>query len=137
MALLDYVICEMNEMKAAALRTRPGVPGCETFQLDLAKIRRLAPTLKQTEGVADVFAILADATRAKILFALSQEELCVCDLAGLLGLRVSTVSQHLRLLRTARLVRHRKDGRMVYYRLADQHILTLLRVAMEHAREAD
>jgi DNA-binding transcriptional ArsR family regulator len=116
---------------------RRSVPGCETFQLDLAKIRRLEPTLKRTEGLSDTFAILADATRTKILFALSQEELCVCDLAGLLALSVSTVSHHLRLLRTARLVGYRKEGRMVYYRLADQHIVTLMRMAMEHAHEAD
>jgi DNA-binding transcriptional ArsR family regulator len=127
----------MDEMNATASEPKATVPGCETFQLDPAKIRRLAPVVKQTEGVAEVFAVLADASRAKIVFALSREELCVCDLAGLLGLRVSTVSQHLRLLRAARLVRHRKAGRMVYYRLADPHILTLLEVAMEHAREAE
>ncbi|MBI2563602.1 MAG: helix-turn-helix transcriptional regulator [candidate division NC10 bacterium] len=115
--------------------SRRTVPGCETFQLDPAKIRRLEPTLKRTEGLAEVFAILADATRTKILFALCQEELCVCDLAGLLGLSVSTVSHHLRLLRMARLVRHRKDGRMVYYHLADDHIVTLMRVCMAHIRE--
>lgn len=111
------------------------VPGCETFQLDPVKIRRLEPVLKRTEGLAEVFAILADATRTKILFALAQEELCVCDLAGLLGLNVSTVSHHLRLLRTARLVRYRKEGRMVYYHLADDHIVTLMRVCMAHIRE--
>ncbi len=115
--------------------SRRTVPGCETFQLDPGKIRRLEPTLKRTEGLAEVFANLADPTRTKILYALSQEELCVCDLAGLLGLSVSTVSHHLRLLRTARLVRHRKDGRMVYYRLEDDHIKTLMRVCAEHVRE--
>lgn len=84
-----------------------------------------------------MFAILADGTRTKLVFALSQEELCVCDLAGLLRLRVSTISQHLRLLRTARLVAYRKAGRMVYYRLADHHVLALLRLALEHTRETD
>ncbi len=114
---------------------RRTVIGCETFQLDPAKIRRLEPKLKRTEGLAEVFGILADPSRTKILFALSQEELCVCDLAGLLGLSVSTVSHHLRLLRTARLVRHRKDGRMIYYRLADDHIVMLMRMALEHVHE--
>jgi len=116
--------------------SRRSVFGCETFQLDPAKIRRLEPTLKRTEGLAEVFAILADGTRTKILFALSQEELCVCDLAGLLGLSVSTVSHHLRLLRTARLVRYRKEGRMVHYRLSDDHVVTLMQVCMTHIREA-
>lgn len=114
---------------------RRTVPGCETFQLDPAKIRRLAPTLKRVEGLADVFAILADDTRTKILFALSQEELCVCDLAGLVEMNVSTVSHHLRLLRTANLIRYRKEGRMVYYSLADDHIRTLLDVSTVHFRE--
>ena len=114
---------------------RRTVPGCESFQLDPAKIRRLAPTLKRVEGLADVFAILADETRTKILFALSQEELCVCDLAGLVGLNVSTVSHHLRLLRMANLIRYRKDGRMVYYSLTDDHIRTLLEVARVHFSE--
>ena len=114
---------------------RRTVPGCETFKLDPAKIRRLAPTLKRVEGLADVFAILADETRTKILFALSQEELCVCDLAGLVGLNVSTVSHHLRLLRMANLIRYRKDGRMVYYSLTDDHIRTLLEVARVHFSE--
>ena len=67
---------------------RRTVPGCKTFKLDTAKIRRLAPTLKRVEGLAEVFAILPDETRTKILFALSQEEPCVCDLAGLLAIRV-------------------------------------------------
>jgi len=111
------------------------VPGCATFQLDPVKLRRLAPTLKRVEGLADVFAILADDTRTKILFALSQEELCVCDLAGLVGMNVSTVSHHLRLLRMANLIRYRKAGRMVYYSLADGHIRTLLEVAQVHFSE--
>ncbi len=115
--------------------TRYSVPGCETFQLDPAKIRRLAPTLKRVEGLADVFAILADDTRTKILFALSQEELCVCDLAGLVGMNVSTVSHHLRLLRIASLIHYRKEGRMVYYHLADEHIRTLLEVSQVHFSE--
>ena len=114
---------------------RPTVPGCATFQLDPAKIRRLAPTLKRVEGLAEMFAILADETRTKILFALSQEELCVCDLAGLVGMNVSTVSHHLRLLRVANLIRYRKDGRMVYYSLADDHIRTLLEVGQVHFSE--
>jgi DNA-binding transcriptional ArsR family regulator len=110
--------------------------GCETFQLDPAKIRRLEPTLKRVEGLAGLFAILADDTRTKILFALSQEELCVCDLAGLVGMNVSTVSHHLRLLRMANLIRYRKEGRMVYYSLADDHIRTLLEVGRAHFSEA-
>lgn len=116
--------------------SRRAVIGCETFELNPATIRRLEPKLKRTEGLAEVFGILADPSRTKILFALSLEELCVCDLAGLLGLSVSTVSHHLRLLRTARLVRHRKEGRMVYYHLADDHIVMLMRMALEHVHES-
>jgi ArsR family transcriptional regulator len=87
------------------------------------------------EGLAGLFAILADDTRTKVLFALLQEELCVCDLAGLVGMNVSTVSHHLRLLRMANLIRYRKEGRMVFYSLADDHIRTLLEVGQVHFRE--
>jgi DNA-binding transcriptional ArsR family regulator len=87
------------------------------------------------EGLAGLFAILADETRTKVLFALSQEELCVCDLAGLVGMNVSTVSHHLRLLRMADVIRFRKEGRMVYYSLADDHIRTLLEVGQAHFSE--
>jgi DNA-binding transcriptional ArsR family regulator len=80
--------------------------------------------------------MLGDATRVRILDALAHAELCVCDLATLLDLSESTVSHQLRLLRSLRLVRPRRDGRMVFYALDDQHITRLLQAGLGHVGEA-
>jgi len=85
-------------------------------------------------GLAETFAALADSNRAKIIYSLIGQELCVCDIACVIGISESAVSQHLRILRTLRLVRQRKDGRMMYYSLKDDHIQTLLDVCLEHAQ---
>ncbi len=85
--------------------------------------------------VADIFKILGDPTRVKILHALSLHEMCVCDLSALLGMSHSAVSHQLRLLRNAGLVRYRREGKMVYYTLADEHVVRLIQMGVEHARE--
>lgn len=83
-----------------------------------------------------MFALLADPNRWRILHALSlTDELCVCDLALLVGMGQSAVSHQLRLLRTSRTVERRKAGRIVYYRLADDHVRHLLTDALRHAEE--
>ena len=79
--------------------------------------------------------LVADPTRLKILSALSTCELCVCDLAAVVGISESAVSHQLRLLRTGRVVTYRKEGRVAYYRLLDHHVTTLIENALEHARE--
>lgn len=87
-------------------------------------------------GVADLFDTLADPTRVRILQALSlTDEVCVCDLALLLGLSVSGLSHQLRLLRDRGAVTRRKAGRIVYYRLADGHVRRLLQDGLGHAGE--
>lgn len=86
-------------------------------------------------GLADTFRLLGDPTRVRILSALSASELCVCDLAALLGASSSAVSHQLRLLRTARLVRYRREGKMVYYALDDEHIRALLAEGTRHVAE--
>ncbi len=84
--------------------------------------------------LAETFSALGDSNRVKILFALSTTELCVCDLAAVVGISESAVSQHLRLLRSMRWVKGRREGRMVYYSLADQHVRDLLGIELEHTR---
>ena len=86
-------------------------------------------------GLAETFRLLGDPTRVRILSALAASELCVCDLAALLGVTSSAVSHQLRLLRTARLVRYRKEVKMVYYALDDEHIRTLLAEGLRHVTE--
>lgn len=82
--------------------------------------------------LAETFRVLGDTTRVRILHALSLEELCVCDIASLLGTTKSAVSHQLRLLRSLRVVKYRKDGRIVYYSLEDSHVANLLREGLSH-----
>jgi ArsR family transcriptional regulator, lead/cadmium/zinc/bismuth-responsive transcriptional repressor len=87
------------------------------------------------ESLTEIFRVLGDPTRVRILDALSQAELCVGAIAGRLGLTESAVSHQLRLLRNARIVRSRRDGRMIYYALDDKHVLTLFRQGLRHVQE--
>jgi ArsR family transcriptional regulator, lead/cadmium/zinc/bismuth-responsive transcriptional repressor len=86
-------------------------------------------------ALAEIFKTLGDTTRVRILDALSHGEVCVCDLAGVLGLTESAVSHQLRLLRSLRLVKARRDGRHIYYTLADQHVVKLFEQGLEHVQE--
>jgi ArsR family transcriptional regulator, lead/cadmium/zinc/bismuth-responsive transcriptional repressor len=113
---------------------------CDVFHIDPARVARLREALIGSEAVsalAETFRVLGDPTRVRMLDALSHGELCVCDLATLLGLTESAVSHQLRLLRSLRLVRARRAGRMVYYALDDRHIVTLFKQGLIHVAESD
>ena len=84
--------------------------------------------------VSEIFRVLGDGTRVRILDAVSREELCVCDISALLGMTPSAVSHHLRTLRNLRLVKHRREGKKVYYSLKDSHVTLLLSQALDHVR---
>jgi ArsR family transcriptional regulator len=86
-------------------------------------------------ALAEIFKVLGDPTRVKILYILLQEKLCVCDIASVLGMTNSAISHQLRLLRNLKLVKFRKEGKMVYYSLDDDHIKKLLEMGVEHAEE--
>ena len=86
-------------------------------------------------ALAETFRVLGDPTRLRIAFALSREELCVCDLATLLGVSQSVVSHSLRALRQMRLVRYRKAGKIAYYALDDAHIASLIGEGFRHVEE--
>ena len=101
----------------------------------VAQARAALPGEAHTAAATTFLKLLGDPTRLNLLSALSRTELCVCDLAAVVGLSESAVSHQLRLLRTGRLVAFRKEGRVVYYRLADEHVTTLIRSALDHARE--
>ena len=85
--------------------------------------------------LAGFFKVFADGSRIRILYALDGQELCVCHMAELLGMSVSAVSHQLRILRDADLVRTRREGKTVYYSLADQHVVRILSQGMEHIEE--
>lgn len=96
---------------------------------------RLKSSLHEVEGLSELFKALSDETRTRILHLVSERELCVCDLAYLLEMTLPAVSHHLRLLKTLRLVKNRREGKMVFYSLDDHHVVTLLDQAREHYRE--
>lgn len=82
--------------------------------------------------LAEFFKVLGDSTRIKILYALSVNEMCVCDISKLLNMSQSAVSHQLRVLRTARLVKYRKEGKVVYYSLDDEHVENVFRQGLDH-----
>ena len=112
---------------------------CSINEIDpeaVAFVQERVLPLDTIEKVSRLFSALSDPTRLKILHALTvTKELCVCDLAVLAELSVSAVSHQLRLLRDRDLVHARRDGRMVYYSLADDHVATLMGTGVEHADE--
>ena len=119
------------------MSNRAGVPSTLAF-VDEARVRRVRRALVSPEGalvLAETFSLLGDPTRTRILHALSVDELCVSDLAGLLGISASAASHQLRLLRDRRLVEVRREGKRTYYRLQDEHIRTLVDMGISHAAE--
>jgi ArsR family transcriptional regulator len=121
------------------MNKRAHVPGRESVPfVDDSCVRRVARALVSPEGalaLAETFSLLGDPTRTRILHALSVDELCVSDLAGLLGISASATSHQLRLLRDRRLVAVRREGKRTYYRLQDEHIRTLVDMGISHAHE--
>ncbi|GBE54879.1 hypothetical protein BMS3Bbin15_01043 [archaeon BMS3Bbin15] len=99
------------------------------------EVRKKMLGSKLTVQVSDIFKILGDSTRVKILYALFQEELCVCEISALLCMSQSAVSHQLRILRSSNLVKFRREGKAVYYSLADEHIIKLIEMGVEHAKE--
>ncbi len=109
---------------------------CTVLHQDrLDRVLAGAPTEADLTGASEVFRLLGDPGRLRIVQALAAEELCVCDLAAFLGASSSAVSHQLRLLKQAKLVKNRRDGKVIYYRLDDGHVTALLVTALDHARE--
>lgn len=112
-----------------------GKDSCAIFCIDPHKVKRIKPELLPAvlvQRLAETFKVLGDATRIRILDALSRDELCVCDLAALLDMSSSAISHQLRVLRDARLVKYRREGKTVCYSLDDDHVLTLFAQGLAH-----
>ncbi len=111
---------------------------CDVPMVDPAKVDRVKRSLTDEETnfrLSEIFGALSDATRLRIIDALSREELCVCDISAALGLSQSATSHQLRTLRQLRLVRQRREGRLVFYSLDDDHILGLFKQGLAHVLE--
>ena len=102
----------------------------------LNAVRRKMPHSVSLYELADLFKLFGDSTRLGIIWALSESEMCVCDLCVLLKMNQPAVSHQLKNLKLARIVKARREGKIVYYSLEDEHIRDLLNLGMEHVREA-
>lgn len=114
------------------------VDHCEITQVHqgaVDQVRQVLPPDEVLSDLADLFKIFGDSTRIKILYALLRSELCVCDIADLLGLTQSAISHQLRALKNARLVSSRREGKTVFYALADDHVKTIIDQGLEHVLE--
>ncbi len=106
---------------------------CNIIHEDIVK--KVLNTMIQQEKInkiSDFFKILGDLTRAKIIAALDQNEMCVCDIANVLQMTKSSVSHQLAILRKAKLVKYRKEGKTVYYSLSDNHVQEVFESALDH-----
>lgn len=101
------------------------------------KVKATFPEDEMIFDLADFYKIFGDTTRVKILYALDKSELCVCDISALLGMSVSAVSHQLRALRESDLVRTKRDGKVIYYSLADEHVKSILECGIEHIKEKE
>ena len=101
----------------------------------VALVREKLPDEEPIYEVSELFRVFGDSTRARIICALSISELCVGDLAALLSMTQSAISHQLRILKQSRLVRSRREGKVVYYSLADEHVIRILSQGMEHILE--
>lgn len=101
----------------------------------VASVRQAMPDENQQQELAQLFKVLGDHTRVRMLNALYRSELCVCDLTSILGMNQSAVSHQLRVLRDAKIVRSRKQGKNVLYALDDRHIAELIRIGFKHVQE--
>lgn len=101
----------------------------------IRKARLAMPPEAELQDASDLFKVLSDQSRIRLIAALLEVELCVCDLAELLEMSQSSVSHQLRVLRQSRLVRYRRDGKNAFYSLNDEHIGSIIQMALEHVRE--
>lgn len=127
-----------GQMRIGSQQMQAGAAFCEVNCVHpeaVAQARAAQPGAPDVETASAFLKLVGDPTRLRLLSALHARELCVCDLAAVVGLSESAVSHQLRLLRAGRVVAFRKAGRVAYYRLLDHHVTVLIESALDHARE--
>jgi ArsR family transcriptional regulator len=108
---------------------------CDCGVIHPEVVNKVKMVMPVEDELFDFFKVLGDSTRVKIMWALDESEMCVCDLAVLLNMTKSAVSHQLKLLRTANLVKYRKEGKVVFYSLSDDHVKEILEKGLVHIRE--
>jgi len=109
---------------------------CDVIHDDIvAKVKENMPEEESLYDLAELFKVFGDSTRVRILWALDSSEMCVCDIAYLLNMTQSAISHQLRVLKQAELVKSRRDGKIVYYSLLDEHVRTIFDQGLSHINE--
>ncbi len=109
---------------------------CRIIHEDILRsVRKQMPEVVQLCNLADFFKLFGDSTRIGILWALCESEMCVCDISALLNMEQSAVSHQLKILKQSRIVKNRRDGKVIYYSLDDDHIRDVLNLGMQHLME--
>lgn len=112
------------------------IEACTPFCHDEEKVKTIKPKMNNIEGVESIFKALSDLTRLKIAYSLTlTEELCVHDVANIIGSSTATASHHLRFLKNLKLAKSKQEGKVVFYSLDDDHVKQLVNIAMIHAKE--
>ena len=113
-------------------------PSCEYMHAHAELVERVKedmPDEIMLYDLAELYKVFADSTRIKILYCLFEAEMCVCDIAQLLGMTTSAISHQLRVLKQSKLVKFRREGKTVFYSLSDDHVRTIIGMGMEHISE--
>ena len=113
-------------------------PACEFMHVNeevVSRVMRIMPKDEILYDLAELYRVFGDSTRIKILYALFESEMCVCDIASLLSMTTSAISHQLRVLKRARLVKYRRSGKTVFYSLSDDHVRTIIGQGMDHIEE--
>lgn len=111
---------------------------CEFYQVheDVVKtVKEKMPDEDELYDLAEIFKVFGDSTRIKILYVLFEAEMCVCDIAQLLNMTQSAISHQLRILKQSKLVKNRREGKAVFYSLADGHVRSIINQGLEHIEE--
>ncbi len=108
---------------------------CETHENAIDKVKKAMPQEETLYDLAELYKVFGDSTRIKILYSLFNGEMCVCDIASVLGMTLSAISHQLRILKSAKLVKFRRDGKTVYYSLDDEHVHDIIGLGLSHICE--
>lgn len=129
---------KQSNSSATSGKSRGCSDSCEVFMFDPEKVGRLKEEVGRTDGLGQIFKVLADDTRLKVIYALCKEdELCVCDVAQIIGASSAVASHHLRLLRNMKLAKFRREGKMAFYSLQSRHVRYLILEALNIVGKGD
>lgn len=117
------------------MKTEEKIEVCDCVHIHEQIQKKIIPQNETLYSIAELFKVFSDPTRIRILYALSSGELCVCDIASVLDMSQSAISHQLRVLKQTHLVKFRREGKTVYYSLADSHVETILNQGLEHVQE--